>query len=92
MNQTDKGCYFFEDDLTKFDESDEVFITNIVTQLQTIVTQLCIFSVNMYGKLSYLICDRKNPRTSFAVFRPAGLPGELGSSCRPDLSTNPRCS
>lgn len=32
MNQTDnKGCYFFEDDLTKFDVSDEVFITNIVT-------------------------------------------------------------
>ena len=40
MNQTDKGCYFFEDDLTKFDESDEVVITNIVTCILN-----CVFSL-----------------------------------------------
>ena len=41
MNQTDnKGCYFFEDDLTKFDVSDEVFITNIVTCILN-----CVFSL-----------------------------------------------
>ena len=41
MNQTDnKGCYFFEDDYTKFDESDEVFITNIVTCFLN-----CVFSL-----------------------------------------------
>ena len=40
MNQTDRGCYFFEDDLTKFDVSDEVFITNIVTCILN-----CVFSL-----------------------------------------------
>ena len=40
MNQTDRGCYFFVDDLTKFDESDEVFITNIVTCILN-----CVFSL-----------------------------------------------